>query len=132
MTAASLTGDEYMSDQPGFGAIGGLFIFVFICIFVGSIGFAIYRVLATRELAKRNGASDKDATTLALFGGDVGTAAAYLRPGMPGSNGGPTITSAAPTKSVEERAREVRALEQQGLISTEQANARIDEILRDV
>jgi hypothetical protein len=126
--------DLLVPDQGevAFGAIGLLMVLILVGLLVAAIAFLVYKVLATRELAKRNGASDKDATTIALFGGDVGTAAAYLRPGMPGSNGGPTVTSAAPTRSVEERAREVRALEQQGLISTEQANARIDEILREV
>ena len=104
-----------------------MFIFVFICIFVGLIGFAIYKVLATRELAKRNGASDKDATTLALFGGDVGTAAAYLKPAVAGE--APSATP-APVATKEELIVELRDLEAKGLITNEQVERRVEEILR--
>ncbi len=106
--------DELVTS--GFSSLFGLMIVV-------GIGLSVWRFAATRNMAKRRGASDADATTVALFGGETGTAAAYaVRDSSP----------TRPTPTAEERIRSVRELESQGLITTEQAASRVEEILRDV
>ena len=121
--------DPLLPDQGevAFGAIGLLMVLILVGLLVAAIAFLVYKVLATRELAKRNGASDKDATTLALFGGDVGTAAAYLKPAVAGE--APSATP-APVATKEELIVELRDLEAKGLITNEQVERRVEEILR--
>jgi hypothetical protein len=118
--------DEFRPPDGIFTAFIVLFVLVFVVMIIGSI----VRYTATRNMAKRRGASDADASTMALFGGEVGTAAVYLKDGAqsPPAARAPT----GPARSVEERVREVRELEAKGLITAEQATARVDEILRSV
>ena len=123
-------GDPGFSVDPGFHGFPGEFIALFVLVVVIAVVVSIVRYTATRDMAKRRGASDEDASTIALFGGEVGTAAAYLRDGNQSSPVEPA--PAGPSRSVEERVREVRELEAKGLITAEQATARVDEILRSV
>ena len=119
-----------MPDSPGFPGFPGEFVALFVLFVVIAVVVSIVRYTATRDMAKRRGASDQDASTIALFGGEVGTAAVYLKDGAqsPPAARAPT----GPARSVEERVREVRELEAKGLITAEQATARVDEILRSV
>jgi hypothetical protein len=71
-------------------------------------------------MALRKGASEREANVVALSG-DLGTAAAYVKP--------PT---GAVTRTPEERIREVRDLRAKELITAEQAEQRVAEILRSV
>lgn len=118
---------------PPDGLFTGFMVLMIVVLMVGVIG-SIVGYVAKRDMAKRRGASDADASTMALFGGEVGTAAVYLKdgsqPAAPAS--APTPAPAGPARSVEERVREVRSLETEGLITAEQATARVDEILRSV
>jgi hypothetical protein len=119
-----------MPDSPGFPGDPGFpgeFVALFVLFVVIAVVVSIVRYTATRDMAKRRGASDQDASTIALFGGEVGTAAAYLRDGNQSSPEAPA--PAGPSRSVEEQVRE---LEAKGLITAEQATARVDEILRSV
>lgn len=106
------------------------FMVVFALVLVAGIFYAISSMIATRNMAKRRGASDQDANALALFGGENGTAVAYAvkdaRPTAPG------LSEARSSADVEERIRSVRELEAKGLVTAEQAAERVEEILRDV
>jgi hypothetical protein len=103
---------------------------VFLLLMAALVGFAAWKIVATRRLAQRNGASDADATTLAVFGGTVGTAAAYLKPAVEGQGSAASIVTSPMTR--EELIVEVRDLEAKGLITPEQAERRVDEILRSI
>ncbi|MEX1105632.1 MAG: hypothetical protein WEB78_05485 [Ilumatobacteraceae bacterium] len=107
---------------------------VFVLLMAALVGFAAWKIVATRRLAQRNGASDADATTLAVFGGPVGTAAAYLKPAVGGQTAAAAAAAAADTLPMtrEQLITEVRDLEAKGLITTDQAERRVDEILRSV
>ena len=102
---------------------------VFLLLMASLVGFAAWKIVATRRLAQRNGASDADATTIAVFGGTVGTAAAYLKPAVGGQATQPV---AASPMTREELITELRDLEAKGLITPEQAERRVDEILRSI
>jgi len=109
--------------------VGVMFVLTVIIFLMSAlVAFAAWKIVATRRLAQRNGASDADATTLAVFGGTVGTAAAYLKPAVEGQ--GATAPIAASPMTREELITEVRDLEAKGLITAEQAERRVDEILR--
>ena len=130
--------DDFGSPPGIFTAFIVLFVVVFVVMVIVMVIGSIVRYTATRDMAKRRGASDADASTMALFGGGVGTAAVYLKDGsqMPGPTTAVSVPAvpaeAGPGRSVEERVREVRELETKGLITAEQATARVDEILRSV
>jgi len=110
--------------NDGVPAVFGIFIFIFLVVFVLSITLAIYKFSQTRQMAMKKGASEGEATVLALSG-PVGTAAAFVAPNPAGHPGqGPAST--------ETRIREVRALQSKGLITPEQAEARVDEILKGI
>jgi hypothetical protein len=83
-----------------------------------------------RAELRRTQRSQADATTLAVFGGTVGTAAAYLKPAVEGQGATAPIVTTPMTR--EELIVEVRDLEAKGLITAEQAERRVDEILRSI
>jgi competence protein ComGC len=99
-------------------AIFGIFVFMFIVVFIVSVTTAIFKFSKTRQMALEKGASENEATAVALSG-DIGTAAAYVK------------KPAAPRPAAE-RVREVRDLQAQGLITEAQAEARVAEILRSI
>jgi hypothetical protein len=117
-----------VADTGEFIAFGFATV-VFLLLMASLVGFAAWKIVATRRLAQRNGASDADATTLAVFGGTVGTAAAYLKPAVGGQATQPV---AASPMTREELITEVRDLEAKGLITPDQAERRVDEILRSI
>jgi Mn2+/Fe2+ NRAMP family transporter len=119
----------YEYHDGGVGLMFVVAVLFFLAMMTAIVGFAAWKIVATRRLAQRNGASDADATTLAVFGGTVGTAAAYLKPAVAGP-GAPAVTAAPATR--EDLITEVRDLEAKGLITPEQADRRVDEILRGV
>lgn len=98
----------------GSGDMGG-FIALFVIVALLAIGTSIFKFSQTRQMALKKGATESEATALALSG-DVGTAASFVKN----------------DDSNEERIREVRHLQQQGLITVEQAEQRVAEILREV
>lgn len=98
------------------GAMSGFMVLFFIA-FIAVIGISIFKFSQTRQMAMKKGASEAEATAVALSG-DVATAATFLKSDAP--------------KSAEERIREVRSLHSQGLITAEQAERRVEEILRGV
>jgi len=118
----------YEYRDQGVGVMFVLTVIIFLLLMSALVAFAAWKIVATRRLAQRNGASDADATTLAVFGGTVGTAAAYLKPAVEGQ--GATAPIAASPMTREELITEVRDLEAKGLITAEQAERRVDEILR--
>lgn len=119
----------YEYRDHGVGVMFVLAVLFFLLLMAALVGFAAWKIVATRRLAQRNGASDADATTLAVFGGPVGTAAAYLKPAVGGQAAQAVVTT---PMTREELIVEVRDLEAKGLITAEQAERRVDEILRTV
>lgn len=103
-------------DEDPAGAMSG-FMIIFFVIFAVAIGVSIFKFSQTRQMALKKGASEAEATAVALSG-DVATAATFLKGEAP--------------RSTEERIREVRSLQEQGLITSEQADQRVAEILRGV
>jgi hypothetical protein len=113
------------TDGGGLPVVFGLFVFLFLVMFVVSITVAIYKFSQTRQMAMKKGATQGEATVLAMSG-PVGTAAAFVA-----SNPSNRSSSTGPA-SAEARIREVRTLQAKGLITTEQAEARVDEILKGI
>ena len=107
-----------MPVDQGPPAIFGVFVFIFIVVFIVSIGTAIFKFSKTRQMALEKGASQNEATAVALSG-DIGTAAAYVKP-------------PEAQRPATERVREVRELQAQGLITEAQADQRVAEILRSI
>lgn len=107
-------------SDSGLPGIFGAFFAIFILMFIGGIVLSVVKFSRTRQMAMDKGATDAEATAIALSG-DVGTAAAFIKPG-----------AQTPPKSSAERITEIRSLQTQGLISPEQAQTRIDEILRGI
>jgi hypothetical protein len=107
-----------MPSDQGPPAIFGVFVVIFFVVLVVSITTAIFKFSKTRQMALEKGASENEATAVALSG-DIGTAAAYVK-------------QPAPARPATERVREVRELQAQGLITEAQADARIAEILRTI
>jgi uncharacterized iron-regulated membrane protein len=122
------------TDGGGFPAVFGVFVFLILVMFVVGITVAIYKFSQTRQMAMKKGATQGEATVLAMSG-PVGTAAAFVaaNPSSPSSSpssfGGSSFGGPA---SAEARIREVRGLQAKGLISLEQAEARVDEILKGI
>lgn len=121
-----------MPSDPGFerfeshgpGVLFGLFAFLFFALFLAAVGVAVFRVVRTRRMALDTGASSHDALALALSG-TVGTAAAYVK--------APSERATAPVqRTAASRIEEVRALQQQSLITEAQAEQRIGEILAEI
>lgn len=111
-------------DASGTPAFFELIMVVFVVVAIASVGTAVYKFAATRQIAIEKGASSSTATALALSG-DIGTAAAYVGEG--------TITAPVTgARSSADRVREVRELERAGLITPGQAEARIAEIRRSI
>jgi predicted lipid-binding transport protein (Tim44 family) len=125
VTATAILGEHSplgTNDSSGLPAVAGVFIFLFLVLFVVSIVVAIFRFSQTRQMALKKGATQGEATVLAMSG-PVGTAAAFVA-------ANPSNHSSSGPASAEARIREVRALQAKGLITTEQAEARVDEILQ--
>ena len=103
--------------DTGMPAIIGFFFFVFIVVVIVSIVVALLKFSRTRQMAIDKGATEDEALAVALSG-DVGTAAAFVKP--------------ATARPAAERVREVRALQTQGLITDAQAEQRVAEILKSI
>ena len=128
MTGRAILGE--LSPAPlgggsdGIPAIFGVVVFLFLVLFVLGVTLAIYRFSQTRQMAMKKGATVGESIVLAMSG-PVGTAAAFVAPNPAGQAGqGPA--------SAETRIREVRALQAKGLITPEQADSRVDEILKGI
>mgnify|MGYP003389010900 CR=1 FL=1 len=100
------------SGMPGFMTA---FFVIFGIVFVISIFVGLFKFSQTREMAIKKGATESEATAVALSG-DLGTVASFVKG----------------VSSTEDRIREVRHLQEQGLITAQQAEQRVAEILRDV
>ncbi len=104
--------------DTGMPAIMGVFFFIFVVVLIVSVVMAAIKFSRTRQMALDKGASENDALAVALSG-DVGTAAAFVK-------------SAPTSRPTADRVREVRELQSQGLITEEQAESRIAEILKSI
>lgn len=104
-----------MNPDNGMPGFMSAFFVIFGIVFVIGIFVSIFKFSQTREMAMKKGATESEATAVALSG-DLGTVASFVK----GSG------------STEDRIREVRHLQTQGLITAEQAEQRVAEILRDV
>ena len=67
-----------MPQDQGMPAIFGVFVFIFIVVFIVSVTTAIFKFSKTRQMALEKGATENEATAVALSG-DIGTAAAYVK-----------------------------------------------------
>lgn len=123
MIAGRITAEVFPGPEPdsgGMPAIMGVFFAIFVIVAIASIVLSLVKFSRTRQMAMGKGATDAEATAIALSG-DVGTAAAFIKPAQ-----GPQGRSSA------ERIGEVRSLQSGGLITAEQAETRIAEILRGI
>ena len=102
-----------MTPDSGMPGIMSAFFVIFGIVFVISIFVGLFKFSQTREMAMKKGASESEAPAVALSG-DLGTIASFVKGGSP----------------TEDRIREVRHLQSQGLISAHQADQRVEEILR--
>lgn len=106
--------------DPG-GGPPSWFVAVFVLMLLVGVGSAVAKVWWTGELARRRGRDSSEAIVSSLLGGnDLITAATYFKDPV----------TQSPT--VEQRLLELKRLEDQGLISDAEADARRSEILRDV
>ncbi|MFM2079256.1 MAG: hypothetical protein RJA49_3146 [Actinomycetota bacterium] len=116
--------------DTGMPGIIGVFFFLFVLVCIGVVVLSVVKFKATRDMAIRKGATSTEATAVALSG-DLGTTAAFYKPGAVGTAPAPAAP-ASTTRSAADRIREVRSLEAQGLITAEQAEARVGDILKGV
>lgn len=105
-----------MSNGPDMGG----FAVIFVLFFVFAIGATIFKFTQTRQMALKKGATEAEATAIAMSG-DVGTAASFVKHDTPDTE-----------RPASARIAEVRSLLDQGLITQDQADARISEILRSI
>jgi hypothetical protein len=110
------------SDGVGFGAFGVIFVLVIV---VG-IGITIYKVTMARDLARKSGMDEDQATAMTLLTDD-GLEATYLASNLrpPGAST-PASTSARP---VSERLAELESLHDQGLVTQAEYDERRAAIL---
>ena len=108
------------TDSPdgAFGAFGAIFVLVLV---VG-VFISIVRYRATKSLMKSKGASDEEATTVALFGGDNAVAAAALIP----------KPADPPVKNTASRLAAVDELFRTGAITEEEHAAKRKAILDEI
>jgi hypothetical protein len=112
---------------PGPGIPSG-FIIIFVLFFLFAIGTSIFKFSQTRQMAMKKGATEAEATAIAMSG-DVGTAASFVKHPERST---PLDDDASDERPAAARIAEVRSLVQQGLITQEQADTRIAEILRSI
>jgi hypothetical protein len=109
------------SDGGGFGAFGVLFVLVIV---VG-IGITIYKVAMARDLARKSGMDEDQATAMTLLTDD-GLEATYLASNLRPPGAGTASTSARP---VSERLAELESLHDQGLVTQAEYDERRAAIL---
>lgn len=122
--------------SAGFGAFGVLFVLVALAAVVLAVGGAYWRVSTARDLARRSGLDERDATRMALFTED-GLETTYLASTMrqreeQARPTGPPPAPAAPADDVAERLRRLDRLREEELISSEEWDERRRAILDDL
>lgn len=104
----------------------GAFFVIFLFVAVLGIVMSIVRYRATKSLMRSRGASEREATTMALFGGDNAVAAAALL-----SKPEVSPSGRAPRDAVE-RLDELQRLRDRGLIGEDEFARKRREILDEL
>lgn len=119
--------------ESGDGGFGGLFALVLIVGIVLAVGTAIWRVSTARDLARRSGLDEGDATRMALFT-EGGLETTYLASAMRQRDEPPVAPAAAREDrgDVAERLRRLDRLREEELVSTEEWQARRQAILDEL
>lgn len=116
---------DYPSAATGGGIPGG-FVALFLLVLCVGIGITIWRVSTARQLARRSGMDQGQATAMALLEDD-GLEATYLAANLRGPRPQPE-TEPSP-RSTESRLRELQQLRDDGLVNEEEYQERRRAIL---
>jgi len=108
------------------GGIPGGFVAVFLLVLFVGIGLTIWRVSTARQLARRAGMDQDQATAMALLEDD-GLEATYLAANLRGPRPQPATESGP--RSTESRLRELQQLRDDGLVNEEEYQERRRAIL---
>jgi hypothetical protein len=112
-----------LDPSPG---IPAGFAAIFVIVLIGGIAMTIWRVSLARQVARRSGMNENEATAVTLLT-DNGLEAAYLAGQM--RSGASYDTEAVPDRSTATRLRELEALRSQGLVTEQEYDARRKAIL---
>jgi len=123
-----------LSDDDAGGLPGG-FVAVGVLAVVGAVGFAVWRIVLARNMARRAGMDENEATAM-TFLSDSGLAATYvassLRPEPPTQSTPQASTppaSAPPSRTASQRMGELMELKEQGRVTDEEYESRRKAIL---
>lgn len=133
-TCTNTGGEWHRSyDSDAFGddsGIPGAFVAFFLLVLVGGIATVVWKVSTARRMARESGMNEGDATAMTLLTDD-GFEATYLAANLRGQTG-PAAPSQTPASSVADRLKELGGLRDQGLITTEEYDARRAAIIDSV
>ena len=121
-------GHNWSVDYPSAatGGIPGGFVALFLLVLCVGIGITIWRVSTARQLARRAGMDQDQATAMALLEDD-GLEATYLAANLRGPRPQPATESGP--RSTESRLRELQQLRDDGLVNEEEYQERRRAIL---
>ena len=112
--------------------VPGWFIAVFILFLMVGIGTTIWRVPVARKMAEDAGLDPNKATAVTLLSQD-GVDAAYLASTLAARSQHQTPPATQPPpKNAEERLRELQALKDQGLVTSDEYEAQRQKILGSI
>lgn len=120
-------GDGFDSDPDGGSDLAGGFMALFVIVLMVAIGLTVYKVVMARDMARRSGMSEGEATALTLLD-DNGLAATYLASNLRPA-GRPTAASEDDAPDSATRLRELQHLLAQGLISQAEHDERRSAII---
>jgi len=111
----------------------GGFIALFVIAAIASVGVAIWKFTAIRDMGIRRGMSRRDATTAAFFSQDRVTSAMVLKPETRRrSLRRRTVPEPPAEPTIEDRLARIDELRDSGAITDEEAASRRDEILDEI
>jgi len=118
-----------MTPDQGFP---GWFIAVFILFIMVGIGTTLWRVSVARRMAEDAGLDPNDASAVTLLSQD-GVDATYLASTLASRSRAQTPhATPPPPKTAEERLRELQALKDQGLVTSDEYDAQRQKILGSI
>lgn len=121
-------------DSDGLGADGsgipGAFVFLFVLVLIAGVAITVWQVTAARRMARASGMNEGDATAMTLLTDD-GFEATYLAANLRGQTG-PGTPAPATAASTADRLKQLGELRDQGLITSEEYDARRTAIIDSV
>jgi hypothetical protein len=121
-----------IGNDPGFGSdsgIPGAFVLLFVLMLIGGVALTIWKVGAAQRMARESGMNESDAAAMTLLSDD-GFEATYLAANLRGKT--QPASPPQPVASAAERLRALGELRDQGLITTEEYDARRAAIIDSV